>query len=94
MKADIATAIEQMRLGKPEMSEEALEALAEAAIELPTTALGKLVGLLREIQKENVVATWGPMGAGAMPLTERQLSINDKLSQARLLLDVIIGDGE
>ncbi len=71
-----------------------VEKPADTPIELPVTALGKLVDLLQEIQEENVAATWGSMGAGAMPLTERQLSINDKLADARLLLDVIIGDGQ
>ena len=91
MKAHIGTAIEQMRLGKPEMSEEALEALAEDV--LASTPLGDIAALLREAQEENMAPVQGLLGDGPRPLTERQMSVNDKLAEALNIVNALRGDG-
>ncbi len=55
-------------------------------IELPVTALGEVARLLREAQELNMQRT-------QQFLTTRTM-INDKLAQARILVDVLRGDGE
>ena len=56
--------------------------------------LSAVADLLREAQKENMTPVHGPLGLGTVTLTERQMSINDKLAQARILVDVLRGDGQ
>ncbi len=92
MEADIGTAIEQMREGKPELSEEALTALAEDA--LAPTPLGDIAALLKEAMKLNMEWCRGPLGAGQLPMTQRQLSINDKLAEALNIANALRGDGQ
>ena len=58
--------------------------IADTPIELPTTALGEVAELLKEAQIANL----------AHPVTEARRQINDKLAQARILVDVEIGDGQ
>ncbi len=65
---------------------------ADTPIELPVTPLGKVAELLLSAQRENMLLS--PNSAGEYEITQRQLSINDKLSQARILVDVERGDGQ
>ena len=58
---------------------------ADTQIELPTTPLGEVADLLREAQLTNL--------HGGMT-SRRQEQVNDQLAQARILVDVIIGDGQ
>ena len=58
------------------------------------TPLGELAELLREAQEMNLAPVQGLLGDGPRPLTERQMSINDKLALARILVDVARGDGQ
>ncbi len=65
---------------------------ADTPIELPVTPLGEVAALLLSAQKENMLL--GPNSAGEYEITQRQLSVNDKLAQARLLVAVERGDGQ
>ncbi len=67
---------------------------ADTPIELPVTALGEVAQLLREAQSKVVVSSsWHGDGPHCKVCTEMLLEANDKLAQARILVDVIIGDG-
>ena len=57
----------------------------EGPIELPVTALGEVAELLREAQLTNL--------HGGIT-SRRQEQVNDQLQQARLMVDVLRGDGE
>lgn len=57
------------------------------------TPLAEVADLLREVQQENM-APLQRLGDASRPLTERQLSINDKLSDLRIRVDMLRGDGE
>ncbi len=56
----------------------------DTPIDLPVTPLGSVAALLLSAQIDNM----------ADPSTERRSKINDKLAQARILVDVLRGDGE
>ena len=58
------------------------------------TQLGELAALLLEVQRDNMAPMQGPLGMGPQALTDRQLSLNDKLGNARILVDVLRGDGQ
>ena len=59
-------------------------AASHAGAELPKTPLGELAELLKEVQWENMHPV-----AGASPNTAQVNEINDKLAQARILVDVL-----
>ena len=74
------------------LSEEALTTLAEEV--LAPTPLGDVARLLKEAMKLNLAPVQGLLGDGPRPLTERQMSVNDKLAEARNIVNALRGDGQ
>ncbi len=58
-----------------------------------TTPLGEVAELLKDIQVR-VLATTATLPLAAANSMEPLLEINDKLAQARILVDVLRGDGQ
>ena len=74
------------------LNEEAETALLKEV--LAPTPLGDIAALLREAQEMNMAPVQGLLGDGPRPLTERQMSVNDKLAEARNIVNALRGDGQ